>query len=108
MKSMGKILTIYWTFYKSTLTVNLVVSLTLFLVSLGISVISVCIIVFAISLVSCGLFFAFLYKEVACPDEYYFYYNWGISKIKLIIFCLLVNMLPSSLILILVHYVASS
>jgi len=91
----------YWAFYKSTVTINLVVSLMFGIVSRSI-------IVFAISLVSIGLFFAFLYKEVVRPQEYYFYYNRGISQIKLIIFCMLVNILPSALILIIYNYVTSS
>ena len=91
----------YWAFYKSTVTINLVVSLAIGLVSTSI-------IVFAVSLVTIGLFFAFLYKEIVCPQEYYFYYNQGISKIKLILFCLLVNIFPSTLILIILHYVAST
>jgi len=98
----------YWFFYKSTLTVNLVVSFLIGLISLMISPVSVCINVFAISLVSSGLFFAFLYKEIVCPHEYYFYYNRGISKLKLILFCVLVNALPTTLILIIAHYVSSS
>ena len=93
---------LYWVFYKSTITINLVVSLMIFIVSSG------SITIFAISIVFFGLFFAFLYKEIARPHEYYFYYNQGISKIKLIIFCVLVNVLPSALILIINHYVASA
>ena len=73
---------IYWAFYKSTITINLVVSLMVGLVSTSITI-------FAVSLVTFGLFFAFLYKEVVRPYEYYFYYNRGISKIKLIVFCLI-------------------
>ena len=91
----------YWAFYKSTVTINLVVSLAIGLVSTSI-------IVFAVNLVTIGLFFTFLYKEIVCPQEYYFYYNQGISKIKLILFCLLVNIFPSTLILIILHYVAST
>jgi hypothetical protein len=78
------------------------------LVSLSISPIPVSITVFSICFVSIGLFFAFLYKEIACPHEYYFYYNRGISKIKLIFFCLFVSILPSALILIILHYVVAS
>ena len=84
----------YWFFYKSTVTINLVVSLMVGLVS-GISIT-----VFAVSFVTAGLFFALLYKEVVCSQEYYYYYNRGISKIKLIIFCVFVNILASALILI--------
>ena len=101
MKSIRDMHKIYWAFYKSTVTINLVVSLMFGIVSRSI-------IVFAISLVSIGLFFAFLYKEVVRPQEYYFYYNRGISQIKLIIFCMLVNILPSALILIIYNYVTSS
>jgi Zn-dependent protease len=86
----------YWAFYKSTVTINLVVSLMVGLVTVSITV-------FAIGLVTFGLFFAFLYKEVVRPQEYYFYFNRGISKIKLIIFCILVNILPSALILIILQ-----
>jgi len=107
MKSMNKLLKIYWAFYKSTLTVNLVVSLTIGLISSGYGF-AIGITVFAISLVSIGLFFAFLYKEVAFPQEYYFYYNLGISKIRLMIFCFLVSILLSAFILIIVHYATSS
>ena len=101
MKSIRDMHKMYWAFYKSTVTINLVVSLMFGIVSRSI-------IVFAISLVSIGLFFAFLYKEVVRPQEYYFYYNRGISQIKLIIFCMLVNILPSALILIIYNYVTSS
>jgi hypothetical protein len=91
---------IYWFFYRSTLTVNLIVSLMIGFIA-GITV-------FAVSLITVGLFLAFLYKEVACPHEYCFYYNRGISKIKLVFFCLLVNTVPASLILIIVHYASST
>jgi len=98
----NKLWSLYWAFYKSTLNINLVVSLLVFLVSSG------SITFFAISFVFFGLFFALLYKEIARPREYYFYYNWGITKIKLMIFCVFVNILPSALILIIAYYVASS
>jgi len=93
---------LYWAFYKSTITINLVVSLMLFLVT-GVSIT-----VFAVSLVTAGLFFAFLYKEIWRPREYYFYYNWGISKVKLMLFCVLVNILPAALILTTLFHVTSA
>lgn len=101
MKSIKEHLLIYWTFYKSTVTINLAVSLIICIIARSVTV-------FAVGLVTFGLFFAFLYKEVVRPHEYYFYYNQGISKIKLIIFCLFVNILPSALILIITHYVTSA
>jgi len=48
------------------------------------------------------------YKEIVRPVEYYFYYNQSISQIKLVVFCLLVNILPSALILTIVYYATSS
>ena len=87
---------IYWAFYKSTIFINFVVSLMVGLVTMSITI-------FAISLATIGLIFALLYKEVMCPYEYYFYYNRGISKIRLIVFCLFVNSLPSTLILIILQ-----
>ena len=86
----------YWAFYKSTLAINIFTSLFFCLVARNINV-------FALSLVTIGLFFDFLYKEVVRPYEYYFYYNRGISKIKLIIFCMLVNVSASVLFLIIVQ-----
>ena len=96
MKSINNLYKIYWAFYKSTVIINLVVSVSAFTISRSITV-------FAISLVTIGLLFAFLYKEMVRPQEYYFYYNQGISKIRLIIFCIFVNMLPSAFILIIVQ-----
>jgi hypothetical protein len=95
-------LMIYWAFYRSTVTVNFAVSFTVSFVTLMLGFIPGCFTVFAVSLITAGLFLAFMYKEVVCPQEYYFYYNRGISKIKLILFCFFVNALPSALILIIV------
>ena len=88
----------YWTFYKSTLTTNIAVSLLVGVASISISV-------FTVSFSSIGLFVAFLQRELMRPQEYYFYYNQCISKVKLIIFCLSVNILLSALILTIAHYV---
>ena len=95
---------IYWFFYKSTLTVNLTVSFAIGF--LGI-IWGGTFMAFPVSFTTVGLFFALLYKETVCPNEYYFYYNRGISKIKLISICLLVNIVVSApLILIILHYVS--
>ena len=91
----------YWAFYKSTIAVNLCVSLAIFAITQNIYI-------FAASIVLFGPLCAFLYKEVVKPLEYYFYYNRGISKTKLIIFCLIVNILPSTMISLIAYYVAST
>ena len=91
----------YWTFYRSTLTLNFFVSfLFSFLTGADLFVyLPVC---FA----TIGLFAVFLYKEIARPFEYYFYYNHAITKIKLILFCLIANILLAALILTIKIYVA--
>ena len=91
----------YWAFYKSTIAVNLCVSLAIFAITGNIYI-------FAASIVFFGPSFAFLYKEVVKPLEYYFYYNRGISKTKLILFCLTVNVLPATIISLTAYYVAST
>jgi hypothetical protein len=101
-------LMIYWAFYKSTVTVNLAVSFAISCILFLQGAIWNGIATFAVSLITVGLFLAFLYKEAVCPQEYYFYYNRGISKIKLIIFCFCVNVPPSAVILTIVHYATSA
>jgi len=105
MKSITEYFLLYWAFYKSTVILNMSVSLAIAFLAMayGGNFFNV----FAGSFMSLGLLAAFLYKEIDCPLEYYFYYNQSISKIKLIVFCFLVNILPSALILMIVHYVAS-
>ena len=97
---------LYWAFYKSTLTLNIIVSFVIALVVMVYG--GNFFIVFAVSFMSSGLFAALFYKEINCPMEYYFYYNRSISKIKLVVFCLLANILPSALILTIVFYATSS
>ena len=64
--------------------------------------------IFAISVVTAGPVVAFMYKELARPLEYYYYYNRGISKIRLIICCLFANIPAAALALIVKNYVASA
>ena len=78
----------YWTFYKSTITINLGFSGIVGLVALSITAFAICMVTF-------GLFLSLLYKETIHSQEYYFYFNRGISKIKLFIFCIVVNCLLS-------------
>ena len=101
MKSRNNFFALYWAFYKSTIAFNIGVSIAIAVISMIYG--GNFFIVFAISFMSIGPMVSFLYKELSFPLEYYFYYNRGISKIKLIIFCLLLNILPSTIILIVSH-----
>ena len=100
---------LYWAFYKSTVILNIAVSFALASLATVFSgdVFTFCI-YFPGSFATIGLLFVFLYKEIAFPLEYYFYYNRGITKIKLFIFCFLINVLPATLILTILHYAALS
>ena len=89
---------IYFAFYTSTIIVCSVVSCMVALVSLIVRV--PFFVTFSISIATVGLFFSLLYKEISCPEQYYFYYNKGISKMKLYAFCELINVLIGTLILV--------
>lgn len=77
-------------FYKSTLMINLAVSI--FGLQDGIEA-------FFIFFCSIGLICSFIYKENFKKNEYYFYHNNGFSKQKLFIISLLINITISIIIL---------
>lgn len=111
---------LYWAFYKSTLVINLLFPL-IFALSLPVAfpdiipeeirgetsvmtfwnILSVCII-------TIGPLLSFVYKKWARSGEYYFYYNCGISKYRLMAFTLTVNALLGIFILMIKSYVAYS
>ena len=77
---------LYWQFYKSTLILNLASSVLLAIIvklaamadtPLSIIYINCCMFV--------GPFICFYYNELSNKNEYYFYYNKGISKLSLYI-----------------------
>ena len=69
---------LYFNFHKSTLFVNWIISfaITLFFFSLK---------NFAITTFTAGFLIALFQKELTRRNEYFFYYNVGITKINLII-----------------------
>jgi hypothetical protein len=87
-------------FYKSTLVLNLVFSAGLSLLFYLIAKYPI-IYTLALFLMSFGFIFSILIKESSFSnkDEYYFYYNFGITKIKLIFFSSLLNIVLSSFII---------
>ena len=102
-------LKLYRAFYKSTVIVNIAVSFALAsLVSVFSGDVFAFCIYFPVSFATIGLLFVFLYKEIAFPAEYYFYFNRGITKIKLFIFCFLVNIPLATLVLTILYHVALS
>jgi len=70
------IIRLYWEFHKSTLAINWAFSVAL-------SVLSSVWLLPVLSM-TVGPLIVFLYKEIARSNQYYFYYNRGISKTGLI------------------------
>ena len=97
----------YWSYYKSTIVINLCVSVAIVLIAYLLYG-DVSFYLFAASIAFIGPPFVFLYKEIVRPLEYFFYYNRAITKIKLISFCLTVNILLATIISIIVYYVTSA
>jgi len=91
----------YIYFFKSTLLVNWIFSffLSWFIPTVAITQISI-FYWFSISIMTVGFFIALWIKQssIANKEEYYFYYNFGITKPKLIIFSSVLNALFATLI----------
>ena len=99
---------LFWTFWKSTLTINLLVSFTVSLfVGLWADMMAGTK-VFPLCFMTGGPLLSFVYKEIAHPNEYYFYNNRGISKYQLMAFTITVSVLLGISIQIIKSYVSSS
>ncbi|SFO30936.1 hypothetical protein SAMN05421741_13527 [Paenimyroides ummariense] len=78
-------------FYKSTLIINLIISVVFGLLTKSVNA-------FGFSFTLIGFSAALFYKEIYRKHEYYLYYNAGISRQQLVIFCFLLNCLFSILV----------
>jgi hypothetical protein len=89
---------LYWAFYKSTLIISVVTSCIAAAILLygepGYSYLDN----LALCNITAGPFCAFMYKEIANPGEYYFYCNRAISKIEVIVSCMVFSIPVSALI----------
>jgi hypothetical protein len=93
----------YWEFYKSTLLINWTFSIAIS--ALGYPFFFV---ILPISITTGGSIISILHKEISQKNEYYFYYNRGISRIRLLVATFLLNALTSLIILIVIEYVEHS
>ena len=84
-------LAIYLEFHKSTLLLNWVFSLVIAVVVSPWS--------FPVITMTGGPLFSLFYKEIARNKEYYFYYNLGLTKTKLIGMSMVFNVLTGILLL---------
>lgn len=89
---------VIWTYYKSTLFVNILCSLALPFADFP-DYIEYFPQLFGMSFISLGLMVSFSYKEFVRREEYYFYYNAHLGRLQLYLACFLIN-LPVSIILI--------
>lgn len=88
---------VIWTYYKSTLLVNIVTSAALPFADFP-EYMEYFPKIFGLSFITLGLVVSFVYKEFVRRDEYYFYYNAHVSRVHLYLSCFLVN-LPVSILL---------
>jgi hypothetical protein len=102
-------LTLHWEYFKSTLVQNLSVSVILsFIVYMALKNLSDAPPPLHIVYIRCcmigGPLLCFFYKEMTRKNEYYFYFNRGISKLSLFIVTLSIYILTGSLLIIILHY----
>jgi len=82
---MGNFSKLYLTFYKRLLFNNLFVSILFSVLDYSMtSDLSSSINIFGFSIMSVGFLLSLFYQEMAHRAEYYFYFNKGLSKIRLI------------------------
>lgn len=79
-------LRLYREFYKSTLLINWGASTAL-------AILTMSPLAFPIVTMTGGTLISLFYKELTAKNEYYFYYNRGISKISLMLVSFSLNML---------------
>ncbi len=77
---------LYWEFHKSTLIIN-------WTFSIAFSMILFSPLLIPIVSMTGGPLISIFYKEISRKNEYYFYYNRGISKLNLVAISLILNVL---------------
>jgi len=73
-------------FYKSTLLLSITCGVMLGAINFHLFFVA-----FGFGFLSAGSVISLTYKEISKQHEYYFYYNKGISKLALILSCILLN-----------------
>jgi len=93
----------YWIFHKSTLTINIITSASFSLIYFQLFFR-----LFPTMMMTAGTMIGIFYKEITHQNEYYFYYNLGISKANLIAVNALLNILTGLMLLLIFSYVKPS
>jgi hypothetical protein len=92
-------LKLFTVFYKSTLTLSILFSITVAVIGGKLGFITV----FGIAFMTGGWVLSLYYKEVTHKNEYVYYHNMGITKSTLIISCILVNIIIGTICIIYDH-----
>ncbi len=79
---------LFWEFYKSTLLINLPLSILIYLLTFNLTF-------FFNSFILIGLLGSILFKENYRKNEYFFYFNNSFSKAELFAYCLILNIILS-------------
>ena len=92
---------LYLYYYKTTLLANWSISIFFAFLFCGFSIMSF-LNIFSILSMTLGFLISFLLKQSSFinKEEYYFFYNVGITKVKLIIFCSMFNIIFALIIII--------
>jgi hypothetical protein len=77
-------------------------------VSFAVALVAGSMMIFPLCFMSGGPLISIFFKEMWRPNEYYFYYNRGVSKFPLMAFTMTVSILLGTSILMLMLYVTSS
>jgi len=102
-------LALHWEYFKSTLVLNLASSvLFAFFINSFLKTLPIPIPSFPVIYIRClmtgGLLLCFIYKEISRKNEYYFYYNRGITKLSLWLVTLATYILTGTLLIIILQY----
>jgi hypothetical protein len=93
---------LYWTFFKSTITISIAFSFIL-----ALTVYPLFFTVFPVALMTGGPIISLFYKEFFRRNEYYFFYNRGILKINLLTMTLVFHFLFGILVFITLRWAIS-
>jgi len=102
-------LTLYWEFFKSTLVFNLASSVLLaIIIYMALKIMPDPPPPIQVVYIKCCMFggpiLCFLYNEMSRKEEYYFYFNRGVSKISLIVVTLSTYVITGYLLINILRY----
>lgn len=92
-------LKLFTVFYKSTLLLSIVFSLTVAGFGIAIGFITA----FGLAFMTVGWVLSLYYKEMTHKNEYVYYQNMGITKSTLIVSCILMNIIIGAIFIIYDH-----